>query len=221
MHPQKHKHKQKKQVYITDVKTRSSSSVPKDKVALRPTYMQLMLYKTLLAQLASESLSHALFERYQISGDEVFSDVFISQIAGADQRSPAASTDRSLRSTSRKEADNLSQLTEHNTPSTLWKLMRSEADGAFSSISPLLRAEYRTASTGAVLGEKLFLWEPLLLDGHLRKVLAWWKGERPAQGVEIEEAFKCRLCAFADGCNWRKGKEDESIKAARLKRTAL
>jgi exonuclease V len=27
--------------------------------------------------------------------------------------------------------------------------------------------------------------------------------------VEVNEAFKCRICEFAEGCQWRKEKEKE------------
>lgn len=33
--------------------------------------------------------------------------------------------------------------------------------------------------------------------------LAFWKGERLSQGVEVEEAWKCKTCQFHDVCVWR------------------
>jgi exonuclease V len=35
----------------------------------------------------------------------------------------------------------------------------------------------------------------------------WWKGERTPRGVEVMEAWKCRICEFADECEWRQERE--------------
>jgi len=36
--------------------------------------------------------------------------------------------------------------------------------------------------------------------------------------VEVEEAYKCRVCEFAEDCEWRRGKIEEAIEKARLRR---
>jgi exonuclease V len=46
----------------------------------------------------------------------------------------------------------------------------------------------------------------------------WWKGKRETKGVDIEEAFKCRICEFADGCTWRATKIEEGLQKARLRK---
>jgi len=48
----------------------------------------------------------------------------------------------------------------------------------------------------------------------------WWKGRREAKGVEIEEAFKCRICDFSEECSWRKTKVEEAVEKSRLRREA-
>lgn len=40
----------------------------------------------------------------------------------------------------------------------------------------------------------------------------FWLGERFAQGVDIEEAWKCSNCCFADNCDWRKAKSEELLR---------
>ncbi|KAL8303059.1 hypothetical protein RB601_008088 [Gaeumannomyces tritici] len=42
--------------------------------------------------------------------------------------------------------------------------------------------------------EKLDNW----LEGHMQ----WWRGERDAVGVSIEDADKCRSCQFSEDCGW-------------------
>ena len=43
-------------------------------------------------------------------------------------------------------------------------------------------------------------------------MLPYWKGERETIGVEIEEAWKCHRCEFADTCFWRMKKDEECRK---------
>jgi exonuclease V len=45
--------------------------------------------------------------------------------------------------------------------------------------------------------------------------MEWWKGQREAKGVDIEEAFKCRTCEFASDCSWRQSMDDEMLQRAR------
>jgi exonuclease V len=37
----------------------------------------------------------------------------------------------------------------------------------------------------------------------------YWKGKREVCGVDIEEAWKCQRCDFAEVCDWRKKKAEE------------
>ena len=49
-------------------------------------------------------------------------------------------------------------------------------------------------------------------DWLLKNVLKcqeYWLGQRFAQGVDIEDAWKCSLCTFADNCDWRRAKVRE------------
>jgi exonuclease V len=51
----------------------------------------------------------------------------------------------------------------------------------------------------------------------LQKVIGYeqyWLGNRLAQGVDIEEAWKCSMCSFADTCHWRIAKAEELKNAA-------
>ncbi|KAF2151156.1 hypothetical protein K461DRAFT_168287 [Myriangium duriaei CBS 260.36] len=210
-----------KKVYITDIKTRSSRSVPKDEVALRPTYMQLMIYRRLLSQLASDSVTaDQIFARYHVDGEAIFSDVFISQIGGLDQplQPPTSSYGSDADSDyAPNTQDSLTELLAHNNLSKLWTLMIAEIGAAIPDIGAMLRAEFRAAASGDVMGSKVFLNDERRLDGYVRDEMAWWKGDRAARGVDIEEAFKCRICSFADGCEWRKEKVEEGLRKAKTK----
>ncbi|KAL5017219.1 hypothetical protein ScPMuIL_006808 [Solemya velum] len=47
------------------------------------------------------------------------------------------------------------------------------------------------------------------LEGQFKHYLQFWRSQRLAEGVEIEEAWKCQKCEFASVCDWRKRKGEE------------
>ncbi|KAL9019361.1 MAG: hypothetical protein Q9185_003347 [Variospora sp. 1 TL-2023] len=205
-------------VYITDIKTRATRSVPKA-ASFRPTLMQLMLYNRLLSTMAAGGIDTGiLFSRYDLRADEPFTDAFIAQMSGmfsSDSVSPSSSSSSS-------EADTLSLLLAHNSLNSLWSLLTHELRLTFplgaTSVGRVLKAEYRHASDGQIMGSKTLRMDDALLDAYMAEGLRWWRGERHAVGVCLEEAYKCGSCEFADDCGWRKGKIEEAREKARLGR---
>jgi len=86
------------------------------------------------------------------------------------------------------------------------------------SLGKVLKAEYRSRDDGEIVGSKEFLMEEEELTTYLGKEMQWWKGERDAVGVVVEEAFKCRSCDFADACEWRLKKVEEAKEKVRMRR---
>ncbi|KAI0706286.1 exonuclease V [Cerioporus squamosus] len=66
-----------------------------------------------------------------------------------------------------------------------------------------------------ILGTKEFEMDDGLLDEYLTRVLAWWYGERPPQGVEVELTRRCVTCEYRDGCEWREKKAEEAMRKYR------
>ena len=85
-------------------------------------------------------------------------------------------------------------------------------------VGAILRVEFRSQQDGTVLGSRCFTMDEKILEAYVNDEMKWWRGEREAKGVEIEEAFKCRVCEFAEGCRWRQGKIEEAAEKARLRR---
>jgi exonuclease V len=85
-------------------------------------------------------------------------------------------------------------------------------------VGDVLAAEYRSQATGEVIGQKSFLYDGDTLDTYLQDAFLWWRGEREARGVDIEDAYKCRICEFAEGCQWRESKIEEAVQNHRLLR---
>ncbi|TVY15279.1 Exonuclease V [Lachnellula arida] len=220
---------QTKKVYLCDVKTRSVRSLP-SVAAFRPTRMQLQLYHRLLSELATNTVDFSAFtDRYNLDPLKVFSDEFIAQVGSLndeifeDASSVPAGSQESFPASSQ---DSMTTLLAHNNLATLWSLMISEfhitlPDGA-ASLGRILKAEYRSRDTGEIVGSKTFAMDDHELKAYIQSEMQWWKGEREAKGVVIEEAYKCRSCDFAENCEWRLKKVEEAKEKVRMtrKRTA-
>lgn len=48
--------------------------------------------------------------------------------------------------------------------------------------------------------------------------MRWWKGERPAEGVSLHEAWKCRSCDFKDDCEWIHERDAAAVAEVRERR---
>ena len=211
-------------IYLMDVKTRGVKSVPKG-ASFRPTLMQLFIYRRLLTDIASNKVDASiLFARYGLNPSETFSDSFIAQIGNLNEvyfDVPIASSHEDLSGAPSSTQDSMEVLLEHNSLAQLWQCMieefqRTMPDGP-DSIGKVLKVEYRNQSDGEIQGEKSFLYDDKLLQKYIEDEMRWWKGERDAVGVPVEEAYKCGYCEFSEDCSWRKNKIEEATEAHRRK----
>ncbi|KAF2819482.1 hypothetical protein CC86DRAFT_449873 [Ophiobolus disseminans] len=190
-----------KQIYLADVKTRSVQSLPTG-ASLRPTWMQLMIYRKLLESLSLNTVdAETVFARYDLQPLEPLTPSFLEELGGISPDSESAHYPNLL---------------------SLWALLITEMQATLppTSLSPILRAEFRYAKTGDIIGSELTVYETDVIDMYISEEMAWWKGSREAKGVEVEEAFKCRICDFAENCSWRKTKVEEATEKSRLRRLA-
>ncbi|KAB5577979.1 exonuclease V a 5' deoxyribonuclease-domain-containing protein [Coniochaeta sp. 2T2.1] len=230
-----------RQIFITDVKTRASRHIPSG-AALRPTTIQLFLYHRFLSEMAAGRLDFLrVLARYGLEPDEQFSDTFISQIGNLHdeifQDAVDDSTTKPASSPVSSTPSSTPDLIRYRTLRQLISLLETELrltfpDGA-GSVGSLVNVEYRKRArrnadgvedpddeqAGSLLGANVLFVDPNALDIYLRADLEWWEGKRPPRGVQIEEAYKCRSCEFADECEWRQ-KQDADILAAVKKRIA-
>ena len=213
-------------IYLLDVKTRGTKSVPKG-ASFRPTLMQLMLYRRLLCDLATNRVDASLlFSRYDLNAHETFSDSFVAQIGNLNEvyfDTPIESSQEDQHQLPPSTQDSIQVLLEHNSLAQLWQLMMKEfqltmPDGV-DSVGKVLKVEYRNQTDGEIQGEKKFLYDEKLLQKYIEDEMRWWKGEREALGVPIEEAYKCGYCEFAEDCSWRKNKIEEATEAHRRRLT--
>ncbi|KAH6717121.1 exonuclease V a 5' deoxyribonuclease-domain-containing protein [Leptodontidium sp. MPI-SDFR-AT-0119] len=219
---------QTKKVYLCDVKTRAVRSVPSAS-AFKPTRIQLMLYHRLLSSLATNTVDFSILaSRYNLNATKVLSDEFIAQVGSLnDELFYDAPADPDSQNTSPNwSQDTMSTLLAHNTLNLLWSLMIIEFQltlpNGVDSLGRVLKAEYRSRDDGEVVGVKTLPMDDMELTTFISHEMEWWKGERQAEGVVVEEAFKCRSCDFADACEWRLQKVEEAREKARMsnRRTA-
>ncbi|OAF61312.1 hypothetical protein VC83_02201 [Pseudogymnoascus destructans] len=206
----------KRKLYITDVKTRSVASLPRG-ASFRPTQLQLMLYHTLLSSLAAgDTPFSALAARYELDTHAPFSPGFVAQVSAlADEVFYDAPSSAEEVASAPDPAG--SELARNNTLEKLWGVMMklfTEVVGE-GGLGRVLRAEYRSCGTGGVIGEHVFAMDEAVLGEYVGHGMGWWRGERAPEGVAIKEAFKCRSCEFAEGCEWRLMQVEEARRRAR------
>lgn len=54
------------------------------------------------------------------------------------------------------------------------------------------------------IGKKAFVYNKQEMDGHVSRLLEWWRGERLPEGVPIHLTNRCRYMVSrysSDGCN--------------------
>jgi exonuclease V len=213
-------------IYITDIKTRGSAKLPA-RLSMRPTQMQLMLYHRLLVTLATNQVPREeIFSRYKLNPDAPFSDIFVGEIAALEfnfvPEVPEEGGDEHA-SFNRSEAS-ISELKKYNSLTQLWDLMLEEFSRTIPSadaVGAVLQAEFRSQADGSILGNRTFAYDDDTLTSYVMDEMSWWKGQREARGVDIEEAFKCRICEFAETCEWRIQKMHDAFNKRRSSRKSV
>ncbi|KHJ35436.1 putative exonuclease v [Erysiphe necator] len=220
---------QNQKIYICDVKTRSVQRLPTE-ISFKPTKYQLMLYHRFISNLITGKLDiQILTNHYKLDPERTFSDLFLTQVCSLEE-SP-------LRSKSEEESisalvnylphipEPLPMILANYNLSSLWHFMLSEFQKTFpdgvTSLSDILKAEFRSSNLGNIIGTKTFLMNDVDLTNYLNYTMEWWKGERAPLGVPANEAYKCKSCSFAEICEWRLKKVEEDRSNFILKREAL
>lgn len=200
---------------LSDTKTRVSTREP-TRSAVDQVRLQLMLYRTLLADMAQLNIL-ALVEREGLDPDRPFSDGFLAQVMSL-----------------QLDADAADELLQHNSVRGFWTLLQPrldrlrrmlqrqagvtvEVDGVPQRL-PDLKVTYVHQATRAVLTEASFVHDEAWMRDRVGAVLQWWRGKRPAKGVDPHDTFKCRICEFEQGCAWREARANDAVHRFRQRR---
>jgi exonuclease V len=227
-YPSSRKEDPSKKVYLADVKTRGTLT-PVSNAMLRPAKVQLLLYHRFLADMASDQLDFfKVLRRYGLDADVSFSDTFLAQIAGLHDELfvDAPMTQEEVPESDPSENSRLGEL--HDLQSDLLKyqslreligLVKEELALTFPdgehSLGHMLNVKYVYRGDGREIDTHDFPYSNDALKDYLGRYMPWWRGEREADGVQIEEAFKCRTCEFVADCTWRQKMDDERVRNAK------
>lgn len=217
--------KDNRKVYLTDVKTRGRKDVPRG-AQVRGTKVQLFLYHRFLSDMAEDKVNFLqVFRRYGLDVDAQFSDAFLAQMGELhDDVFHDCSSVVSSDSAPSSDADT-HDLLRYRTLTELVLLLRSELKLTFpaggASLGSVVTVEYRLrGDEGQLIGTNILAIDKEVLDQYLGGYMEWWRGERPALGVDVEEAYKCNICEFKDICTWREDMDGEILKRAQEKSLA-
>ncbi|KND90006.1 Exonuclease V [Tolypocladium ophioglossoides CBS 100239] len=231
-------------IYLTDVKTRGSLA-PVSKALLRPAKIQLLLYHKFLSDMAAGKLDFVrVFRRYGLDADDQFSDGFLAQIGDLHEEvfydAPSSPAEMPNGPSNAKVGEstrdsNLSdlgvpqflvgdELVKYQTLRELLPLVRREIKLTFpegkDSLGHMLRVQYVHREDGRELDVHDFPVSRQALEAYLKRYMGWWRGERQAKGVDIEEAFKCRTCEFASDCSWRQSMDEDRLQKVQRRMSA-
>lgn len=223
--PEQAQSKPLRKVYLTDVKTRGSKTLPKG-AALRPTKVQLYLYHRFLSDMASDKVNFLqVFRRYGLDVNSPFSDAFLAQIGELHDDVFHDSSSVQSTTTAPSQDSDTHDLLKYRTLQELVPLLQDELRLTFpagsDSLGSVVTVDYRLrGQEGERIGTNVVAVDSQVLDQYLGEYMQWWKGERPAAGVEIEEAYKCSYCEFAEICSWREEMDRNNLRRAQEKRSA-
>lgn len=222
-----------KKAYLFDVKTRGSLT-PVSKAMLRPAKIQLLLYRRFLCDMAAGRLDFMkVFRRYGLDPDDQFSDSFLAQITNlheeifvdAPQSHPHKTEAAGEQNNTLHEVlDSQQDLLKYNSLRELVQLVTAELKLTFpageESLGHMLRVQYLYRGDGQEIDSHVFPSSVAATEEYLADSMPWWRGERKADGVAIEEAFKCYTCEFKTDCSWRIEMDEKKLKSAQRKMSA-
>ena len=61
---------------------------------------------------------------------------------------------------------------------------------------PVADIQVETPVRDIILGTKKFLYKEDVLNAHLDKVLSWWYGKKAAEGVGLNETYRCKYVTW-------------------------
>lgn len=172
------------QLELVELKTRAGRCSIPSKAQQNRTFLQAMLYNIMFNDLLSGKLdATSLLAKLRLNGDAVLSED-IKNYAGQ-HRIPH---------------DKLFQIAD---------LMLKRFQLCSTPKIKTIVVEYFSQVRNKVVSRVSMDLDEEWTKAKLRTMLPYWKGERTTAGVEIEEAWKCQRCEFADICVWRMRKDEE------------
>lgn len=100
-----------------------------------------------------------------------------------------------------------SDLQTHSQTLGLWAIMFGELLDhlmVLLTFSNLHAIEYSLQSPGKLIGTREVEFDEAQFRAKIQGYLTYWRGDREPQGVDVEEAWKCKKCPYEDSSNWNR-----------------
>ena len=237
---QRDRTREDRRIYITDMKTRSVKSLPSALAARPTQIQLQLYHSMLDSLAQGNVPLAPFASRYSFNPTNPFSDSFIAQVGSLNEHffdaissQPPTDTNNSTNPPPSSQ-DSTDILLQHNSIQSLWTLMIAQFQQTLllnppsspptppsqphqatntplpTRLSPLLTATYLHPASETHLGIKTFTYSSSDLSAYLADEMAWWRGQRGARGVAIQEVnAKCTRCEFLAGCEWIAERERE------------
>ena len=169
---------------ILELKTRTTKSVP-SKAQKETHAIQVMIYKKLFDDLVKGKTDKAMLQRHLgVEMNKEFGEGVLQHLKLQGLK-----------------ANNLDMLLDY----TYDRLK------CVPCISQLL-IEYCFQQDKSTIAIQDIVYDEDWIQKNFKYFVSYWKGNRDVVGVEIEDAWKCQRCDFADVCEWRERKAKECVK---------
>ncbi|KAK9452779.1 exonuclease V [Dipodascopsis uninucleata] len=202
---QKHVHRE---IRIADSKTRRTCTYPLE-AQRQTTYYQLLLYRKMFEDLTNQNFNYEIWaQKMRVNLDLEFSnDLRRDFIEGG----PIPETfEAEINYNVKQEDEYYRLLTEMNSLRDIWKVLLMKFSEFRGKLSNQITTVYVWQQDSQIFGGIDYTYNENDLRTYVTDILRYWRAERDPKGVEVEEAYKCRACVFADRCSWRAEKIRES-----------
>lgn len=172
------------QLELLELKTRAGGNSLPSKAQQKRTFLQAMLYSIMFNDLLTGTLDIAtLLHKLQLNRDTTLSEDVLEF--------------------AKKCKLPCNQFTE-----IADLVLKRFQESDVPKISSIV-VEYCSQASCEVISRTSMSLDEEWTQSQLATMLPYWRGERETIGVEIEEAWKCNRCEYADVCEWRIKKDKE------------
>ncbi len=177
-----------KELVIQEMKTRTTKSLP-EAAQKQGVKLQVNIYKILLDSLTQGCHDYAdLLKQKGLKIDQTLSQGPVQY----------------LRET--KLVKDIGDLTLNRLASVVTQSIKA----LYLPLVDAMIVQYVYQGDLSVLGEEPVGYEEAWSRQVVLSAGQYWRGEREARGVDMEDCWKCSTCQFREVCVWRRGRELES-----------
>ncbi|KAK9324764.1 exonuclease V [Lipomyces orientalis] len=206
----------RRKLRIADSKTRYIRQLPHDSQQ-RSTYYQLLIYHRLLTDLTNGIFDFGrMMTVLKLDADAELSDIFKSEIQ-QNKYVTATLSAEILEDIQHRSDEYRALLLSLRTLREVWDALRLKFSEFAGDMSENMSVVYYWQNDGQVFAGIDYTYKEEDLQEFVSSSLSYWRGERDPKGVDVEDAYKCRSCPYADQCLWRLEKIRESTERNRAR----